>query len=160
MAICLEVEGMTGSVTTQGFEKMRELNSVQMGFSRSIGTAASGSTARESSNPSISEITVTSLADAMSPDLANYALAGQLNKKFTVHFTTTTAGQVTEFEKIELEKVGLSHLSVSSGGDLPMESMSLNFTKFTTTFIPMGPDVSGQNKVISYDLTTMTGSAS
>ena len=160
MAIYLEVDGITGSVTTQGFANQSELNSFQWGVSRSIGTAASGSTARESSNPTISEITVTKLADAASPDIANYALAGQLNKKFTVHFTTTTAGQVTEFLKHELENVGLSHYSVSSGGDLPMESMSLNFTKITTTFIPMDPSVSGQNKVVSYDLTTMTGSAS
>ena len=53
-----------------------------------------------------------------------------------------------------------SQFSVSSGGDLPMEAMSLNFTKITTTFTPMGPSVSGNNKVVSYDLTTMTGSAS
>ena len=158
MAIYLEVDGIQGSVTTQGFENQSELNSFQFGVSRSISTAASGSTARESSNPSISEITVTKLADAASPDLANYALAGQLNKKFTIHFTTTTAGQVTEYLKHELENVGLSHFAVSSGGDLPMESMSLNFTKITTTFTPMDPSVSGQNKVVSYDLTTMTGS--
>src|SRR5215472_15827640 len=160
MAIYIEIDGITGSVTTQGFTNQSELNSFQWVVSRSIGTAASGSTARESSNPTISEITVTKLADAASPDIANYALASQLNKKFTVHFTTTTAGQVTEFLKHELENVGLSHYSVSSGGDLPMESMSLNFTKITTTFIPMDPSVSGQNKVVSYDLTTMTGSAS
>jgi type VI secretion system secreted protein Hcp len=160
MAIYLEVDGMQGSVTTQGFENQSELNSFQWGVSRSIGTAASGATARESSNPTVSEITVTKLADAASPDLANYALAGQLNKKFTIHFTTTTAGQVTEFLKHELENVGLSQFSVSSGGDLPMESMALNFTKITTTFTPMDPSVAGNNKVVSYDLTTMTGSAS
>jgi len=152
MAIYLEVDGIQGSTTTQGFSNMSELNSFQWGVSRSIGTAASGSTARESSNPSISEITITKLADAASPDLTNYALAGQL--------TTTAAGDVTEFLKHELENVGLSNYSVSSGGDLPMEAMSLNFTKITTTFTPMDPSVSGNNKVVSYDLTTMTGSAS
>ena len=156
MAIYLEVDGITGSVTTQGFANQSELNSFQWGVSRSIATAASGSASRESSNPTISEITVTKLADAASPDLANYALAGQLNKKFTIHFTTTTAGQVTEFLKHELENVGLSQFAVSSGGDLPMESMSLNFTKITTTFSPMDPSVSPNNKVVSYDLTTMT----
>ena len=160
MAIYLEVDGIQGSTTTQGFSNMSELNSFQWGVSRSIGTAASGSTARESSNPSISEITITKLADAASPDLTNYALAGQLNKKFTIHFTTTAAGDVTEFLKHELENVGLSNYTVSSGGDLPMEAMSLNFTKITTTFTPMDPSVSGNNKVVSYDLTTMTGSAS
>jgi len=52
----------------------------------------------------------------------------------TIHFTTTAGGKVEEFFKHELENVGLSHFSVSSGGDLPVETMSLNFTKVTETF--------------------------
>jgi type VI secretion system secreted protein Hcp len=158
MAIYLQVDGITGSVTTQGYENWSELNSFQWGVGRSIGTAASGSASRESSNPSISEIMVTKLADAASPDLFTYALAGQLDKKFTISFTTTSAGDVKEFLKYELENVGLSQFSVSSGGDLPMESMSLNFTKVTETFTPMDPATSGNQKVVGYDLTTMTSS--
>jgi type VI secretion system secreted protein Hcp len=159
MAIYMEVDGIKGSVTTQGFEDMSELSSFQMGVSRNIGTASGGSTLRESSNPAVSEATVTKLADAASPELHNYALTGKLDKKVTIHFTTTTEGQVTEFQKIELENVGFSNFHMSSGGELPMEAISLNFTKFTATHTPVGPDVSGQNKVVSHDLTKVSSSS-
>jgi len=158
MAIYLQVDGIQGSVTTQGYENWSELNSFQWGVGRSIGTAASGAASRESSNPTISEIMITKLADAASPDLFTYALAGELNKTFTISFTTTSAGDVKEFLKYELDNVGLSQFSVSSGGDLPMESMSLNFTKVTETFTPMDPSTGGNQKVVGYDLTTMTSS--
>src|SRR5271155_1734446 len=153
MAIYLDFAGKkTGSVTTQGYEGTSECNSFQWGVSRSIGTAASGSAARESSNPSISEISITKLADGASADLATYALAGKLDQTFTIHFTTTTEGQVTEFLTHTLENVGMSHFSVSSGGDLPMESMSLNYTKITTSFIPTNPSVGGDTKRVGFDL--------
>jgi type VI secretion system secreted protein Hcp len=160
MAIYAEWEDFKGSVTTQDFEGMSELSSFQLGVSRNISTASGGSTLRESSNPSVSEASVTKLADAASPELCNYALTGKLDKKVTIHFTTTTEGKVTEFLKHELENVGFSHFHISSGGDLPMESISLNFTKITSTYTPMDPSVSGQNKVVSHDLTKISGSSS
>jgi hypothetical protein len=52
----------------------------------------------------------------------------------TTHFTTTTRGNVETFVNCELENVGLGHFLVTSGGDLPVETMSLNFTKITATF--------------------------
>jgi type VI secretion system secreted protein Hcp len=160
MALYVEVADIKGSVTTQGFEDMFEVSSFQWSVSRAIGTASGGSTSRESSNPSVSEVSVTKVADKASPELANYALTGKLDKKFIIHWTTTTEGQVTEYRKDELENVGVSNYHLSSGGELPMESMTWNFTKITTTFIPMDPSVSGQNKVVSHDLTKITGSSS
>jgi type VI secretion system secreted protein Hcp len=158
MALYMQADGIDGSVTTQGFEKWMELSSFSWSVTRAIGTAASGSTARESSNPTISEIAVTKVGDAASPGLFDYSLAGKLDKKFTIAFTTTSEGDVTEFLRYECENVGLSTFHVSSGGDMPLESMTLNFTKVTETFTPMNPDVSGDKKVVSYDLTTMTKS--
>jgi hypothetical protein len=52
----------------------------------------------------------------------------------TLHFTVLTPGKSTSFLTSELENVGLRHFSVSSGGDLPVETISLNFTKITEAF--------------------------
>jgi type VI secretion system secreted protein Hcp len=144
-----------GSVTTEGFKDWIELNSFQWGVGRSIGTAARGALSREHSEPSLSEVTVTKLTDVASPKLFLDAVAGKLDNKVTIKFTTTTKGKVETFLTYELENTGLSHYSLSSGGDMPMESLSLNFTKITETFTGMQPGITGSPETVGYDLTQM-----
>jgi len=155
MPIYLKYGDVKGAVTTDGFKDWIECNSFQWGASRQIGTAARGSTTREHSEPSLSEITVTKLTDVASPKLFLDAVAGKLDNKVTISFTTTTKAKVETFLKYELENCGLSHYSMSSGGDAPMESLSLNYTKITETFTGMDPGISGSPETVGYDLTQM-----
>ncbi len=155
MAIYMKYGNIKGSVTTEGFKDWIELNSFQWGVGRSIGTAARGALSREHSEPSLSEVTVTKLTDVASPKLFLDAVAGKLDNKVTIKFTTTTKGKVETFLTYELENTGLSHYSLSSGGDMPMESLSLNFTKITETFTGMQPGITGSPETVGYDLTQM-----
>jgi len=155
MPIYLKYGDVKGAVTTDGFKDWIECNSFQWGASRQIGTAARGSTTREHSEPSLSEITVTKLTDVASPKLFLDAVAGKLDNKVTISFTTTTKAKVETFLKYELENCGLSHYSMSSGGDAPMESLSLNYTKITETFTGMDPGISGSPETVGYDLSQM-----
>ena len=68
---------------------------------------------------------------------------------------TTTKGKVETFLTYEMEKNGLSHYSLSSSGDMPLESMSLNFIKIIEKFSGMDPGVSGSPETVGYDLTLM-----
>jgi type VI secretion system secreted protein Hcp len=154
MAIYMQVDGITGSVTAQGYEGWIELSSFQWGVSRSIGTAARGAAGRESASPTISEIAVTKRGDASSVGLLRYALGGALDKTFIISFTTTTARPI-EFLQYQLENVGLSSFSVRSDGDIPVESLSLNFTKITETLTPLEPGT-GSPQTVGYDLRTLT----
>ena len=45
--------------------------------------------------------------------------------------------------------------TASSSGDMPMESMSLNFTKIIEKFSGMDPAISGTPESVGYDLTLM-----
>lgn len=153
MAIYMNWDGITGDVTTQGFEKWIELTSFQWGIGRGIGSAMSGQASRESSIPSISEIVVTKRMDSSSPGLWTDSVAGQLNTTVKISFTTTSQGATTEFLKYELTNTGLSGYSLSSGGDMPTESLSLNFTKVSWTFISTDPSVSGTPTTQGYDMT-------
>lgn len=155
MAIYMKYGNIKGSVTTEGFKDWIELNSFQWGVGRSIGTAARGALSREHSEPNLSEVTVTKLTDVASPKLFLDAVAGKLDNKVTIKFTTTTKGKVETFLTYELENTGLSHYSLSSGGDMPMESLSLNFTKITKTFTGMQPGITGSPETVGYDLTQM-----
>jgi type VI secretion system secreted protein Hcp len=155
MAIYMQYGSIPGSVTTQGFEKWIELTSFQWGVGRGIGTAARGSLSREASEPSLSEVVVTKVMDVSAPKLFLDAVAGELNTTVVVKFTTTTKNTVVTFLSYELTNTGLSGYSISSGGDLPSESMTLNFTKMTETFTGMDPGVSGNPETVGYDLSMM-----
>ena len=156
MAIYMNWDGVPGDVTTQGFEKWIELQSFQWGVGRGIGSAMSGQASRESSIPSVSEIVVTKRMDGSSPGLWTDSVAGQLNTTVKIAFTTTSQGATTQFLNYELTNTGLSGYSLSSGGDMPTESLSLNFTKVVWSFTGTDPSVSGTPVTQGYDLTTAT----
>jgi type VI secretion system secreted protein Hcp len=157
MAIYLKYAAIKGSVTTDGFKDWIELHSFQAGVGRAIGTAARGSANREGSEPSISEITVTKQMDVASVPLLQDAWGGAMDSKVTVKFTTTTKNAVVTYLVYDMENVGLSGFSFSSGGDLPTESLSLNFTKITVTYSGMDPATKASPQSASYDLTQMKG---
>jgi type VI secretion system secreted protein Hcp len=156
MAIYMKFGSVDGAVTTKGFEKWIELNSFQWGVGRAIGSAARGLTTRESSEPSISEVTVTKVMDVASNKLFQDAVGGDLSATVTLKFTTTTKDTVTTFLTYELTNTGLSGYSVSSGGDAPTEALSLNFTKVMITYTGLGAKTTGGQDVVGYDLTQMS----
>jgi len=155
MALYMKYGSIKGAVTTDGFKDWIELHSFQWGVGRAIGSAARGATSREHSEPSLSEVTVTKLSDVATPKLFLDAVAGKLDNKVTIKFTTTTKGKVETFLTYELENTGLSGYSLSSGGDMPTESLSLNFTKITETFVGTDPGTGGTPDTVGFDLTQM-----
>lgn len=157
MAIYMKYGALNGAVTTAGYDKWMELNSFQFGVGRGIGSAARSAASREGSEPSISEITVTKAMDVASVPLLQDAWGGELNTKVTIKFTSTTKNAVVDYLTYELENTGLSGYSISSGGDQPSESLSLNFTKITVTFKGLDPATAANPISANYDLTKMKG---
>jgi type VI secretion system secreted protein Hcp len=155
MAIYMKWDGIDGAVTTKGFDKWIELGSLQFGVGRGIGSAARGAANRESSEPSISEITVTKATDVSSTKLFVDAVAGQLNSKVVIKLTTTIKGAVDTFLTYELSDCGLSGYSYSTSGDAGSESLSLNFTKISITYKSLDPALGGTPSTVGYDLTQM-----
>jgi type VI secretion system secreted protein Hcp len=158
MPIYMKWDGIDGQVTTTDHEKWIQLHSVQYGVSRAVQTGAAGAN-REGSHPTISDITVTKVFDVASPGLYRTSVAGAFDAKVKIHFTTTTKDKTETYLELELTNVLVSHYSVSSGGDQPTESLSLNFTKIIYTPSPL--DTKGTPKkgaVVAYDLLKMKAS--
>jgi type VI secretion system secreted protein Hcp len=155
MAIYMKYGDIKGPVTTDGFKFWIELESFQMATHRAIGTAARGSTSREHSEPTISEVVITKRTDVASPKLFLDSVAGKLDSKVEIKLTTTTKGKVETFLTFKMENTGISSYNVSSSGDMPIESLSLNFTKFAETFTGMDPGIAGSPETVGYDLTQM-----
>jgi len=155
MAIYMKFGKVNGQVTTEGYKDWIECSSFQYGVGRGV-TSGAGGQKRESSNPSISEITVTKQFDVASSGLYEDSLAGTFNTKVEFKFSSTTKGKVDTFLAYELTDCGVSGYSLSSGGDNPTESISLNFTKIMISPSPLdnaGTPKSGAK--VTYDLITM-----
>ncbi|MBR0655413.1 Hcp family type VI secretion system effector [Plastoroseomonas arctica] len=151
MTIMIDYEGVPGESTIQGFEKWIPVESCQFGVGRGISSAYGNST-REGSIVSVSEITVSKLTDGATIKLLEEALHGKLNKIVKIAFLRTGAGAAQEYLSFELNGTGLSGYSLSSGGDRPSESLSLNFDKFILKYNPIGDDFSGSPATVGWDL--------
>lgn len=145
-------DAIKGDVTADGHAGWIELNSFQFGVGRGISSPTGGSEDRESSAPSISEITVTKDQDAATGPLVTAALQGE-GVTVVIDFVKTSAGKLDKFMTYTLTNAMISGWSTSSGGDRPSESLSLNFTKFELN--PLKVDAAGtisNADAVTYDI--------
>lgn len=126
-AIYIKYDGIDGEVTAKGHEKWIELHSFQWGVSNGGGSAQP------------SEVNVSSFISAASPKLFIATVNGTTIPSATIDFVTA-AQPIQPYLQYELENVLISGYSVSSGGDRPVESLSLNFTKIKFSYVPMRDD--------------------
>ncbi len=141
-----------GDATATGWVGWIELNSFQFGVGRGISSPTGGSADRESSAPSLSEITVTKDQDTSTGPLLTEALQGE-GVTVIIDFVKTSSGQLTKYMEYTLTNTMISGWSTSSGGDRPSESISLNFTKIQVdpTTIDAAGAISNANPV-TYDI--------
>jgi type VI secretion system secreted protein Hcp len=153
MPIYMKMAGIDGNVTATKYEKWIEVNSVSFGIGRGIGSATGKASDREASAPSLSEVSIAKTADISSIKLFETALYGE-GIHVDIHLCKTDKGDVEPYIKYELINTLISGFSVSSGGDRPSESISLNFTAINFTYTPMGSlNETGEPVTTGYDMT-------
>jgi type VI secretion system secreted protein Hcp len=154
MAIYLKMDGVDGDATHDQHKKWLTVDSFNMGVGRSISTRSGSTANREASEPSVSEVVITKTADASSPKLFGEACTGKQSKKVVIDFVTTGSPGDT-YMQCTLTDTLVSAYSVSSGGDRPVENISLSFTKLEMKYIPYDKDHKpGSPIVVNYDLTS------
>ena len=106
------------------------LHSLQLGVGRQITTSGAGKD-RDTSTPSFSEVSCTKSSDIASNELIAQSMYGKkICDKAEVHFIQTGGeGADQVFMKYELYEPIISSFSISSGGERPLESFAINFTK-------------------------------
>ena len=128
MPIYMKYDGIEGDTTEEGHAKWIEVNSFQWGVGRGIASPVGGSLDRESSAPSVSEITITKAQDTATIKLIDASFQGE-GKTVNIDFCKTDKGKLEVYLTYTLTNTMISGYSISSGGDRPSESLSLNFTK-------------------------------
>jgi type VI secretion system secreted protein Hcp len=117
---------------------------------------ARGSSDREASAPTVSDIVITKPTDIATVNLLRESLAGE-GQVVTIDFSKTDKGALTVYLSYTLTNTVISGYSISSGGDLPEESISLNFTKIQCRdLLPGAANENGSPATVSYDLSTGT----
>jgi type VI secretion system secreted protein Hcp len=139
--IYMQYAGITGNSANGPACTGIQLYSFQWGVGRGISSPTGGSGDRESSAPSVSEIVVTKSTDVSSTKLLYESLQGT-GQQVHIDFCKTERGKNTPYLQYDLTDTLISKFSISSGGDRPTESISLNFVKITMTDVPTGIAVS------------------
>jgi len=153
MAIYLKYGKIDGNVTEKGHEKWLDLQSLQFGIGRAISTPTGSTGNREASLPSVSEISVTRTMDGASAFLMQAVLGKSKGEIAKIDLVETGASDNEVYAKYELTNCLISGYSVSSGGDRPSESITLNFTKVEFSVTPRGADnEAGQPIKAIYDI--------
>jgi len=156
MAIYLQYDGIKGNVTAEGYKDHIAVDSVQFGVGRGISMEPGNMSNREATRPSVSEVTLTKVADNSVTAIFKEAVTGSAGKKVVIKFVRTGADKVQEFMDYTLEDCLVSgySMSASSEGD-PQETITLSFSKIMINY----NDFDKSNKAASpqrvgYDLTT------
>lgn len=144
-----------GSSKVAKHEDWIELQSVQLGVGRAISTVG-GSADRDTSNPSFSELTFTKPTDLASPELFMQSVCGKSLGLAEIHFIQTGGADKKEqvYLKIELTDPIVSSYSISSGGDRPSESFSINYSKISYQYDAFSGDKVTTGTPKKWDLQT------
>lgn len=158
MAVFMKFGDKKGDVDTKEYKGWIQCESFQFGCGRGIASAAASGANRQGSHASVSEVTIAKHLDPASLHLWRNSLDGDLKTK--VEFAFTRADQDnSEYLHVTLWDTGVSGWSMSSGGDRPSESISLNFAKVEVKDITQGVEGgAGSNLAVTYDLTTQKAS--
>lgn len=156
MPIYVKYGSIKGEATATKYKDWFEVDSFQWGVGRSISMPQGGGLSkRESSTPSVSEITVSKATDVTSTDLIKQVLGAKMDNKCNIDFTRTgTKGEEEPWLQLTLTDTAVSGFSMSSGGDRASESVSLNYTKIEVKYTSYDDKGSGKPATVTYDLQT------
>jgi type VI secretion system secreted protein Hcp len=153
-----------GESTLDKFEKFIELSSYSHGVSNFIQPTTSN-TGRTSGRPNFQEMTVTKKLDLTTPVLNHSCAIGQNLGTTRLHLVrqdATADGKVSnaiDYMIYEMTETMISSVSVGGGGgSIPMETVSLNFSKLTWTYQSQKPDIGVEGNISHFwDQATNTG---
>ena len=144
--------GIAAETSQTGHEESVAATSVQWGVSRAVSSSFTSS-GRETSTPNFSELVFTKMFDSSSNDLALAAAKGKSMDEVTITFRKDTGDDQMDYLVYTLKDVLISSYTMSSGGETPMESLSLNYTNIKGVYVKQADDhAAGSEHEFKYDL--------
>ncbi len=133
----LKLDGIKGESADHKHKGEIDIVSWQWGVSQS-GTMAHGG-GGGAGKASFADLTITHTLDASSPILSLYCASGEHIKSATL--VNRKAGKdQQEYLILKLSDIIVTNVSESAGGDVPHESVSLNYAKLEVEYKPQKAD--------------------
>ena len=145
----LKIDGVDGESSADGHRGEIEIQSFSWGVSNggSHSTGGGGGAGKVSMN----DFSFMKRIDKSSPLLMRALFEGRRIPK--VVLSARKPGSKQDFLKVTLSDVLVSSFQTTGGGDVPTDSLSLNFTKIEYAYTPTGADGAAQAALIAtYDL--------
>ena len=151
MAIYLKIDGIEGDVTARGHEGWIECSSIQWGVDRGIQSTTETTQQRKPSAPNVSDVTVTTRMNKTTPLLFIEACVG---KPRSVNIDLVQIGEYLQtYMSYKLNSSLITGYSMSTNGDTPMESVSINFTRIEMKYTPYDSSHRAQSPISAgYDI--------
>jgi type VI secretion system secreted protein Hcp len=155
MAIYLELDGVKGNVTAEGYKNHIAIKSVKFGVRRGVSMEPGNMSNREATRPSLSQIVLTKTADSSATALFKEAVTGSTGKKAVLKFVQTGADKVQQFMDYTLENCLISgYLIEANAEEAPKETIVLSFSKILVNHGNFdAANKSSSPQRVGYDLT-------
>ncbi len=155
MAIYLEYKDIDGDVSADGYAKHIAVTSVHFGVGRGISMEAGNMANRESTRPTLSQITITKPCDSSVTSLFKESCVGTEAKDVKIKFVRTGGDNIQEFMIYTLKEVLISGYTMTcdSEGE-PQETILLSYSEIEINYNSFdGGNVSSSPQRYTYSLT-------
>lgn len=143
--------GIKGESVQEGFKDHIAASSIQWGVGRGVSSFTNG--VRETSAPNFSELVFTKTFDISSNDIAIAATKGKALPLVKISLRKDDGEGGFAYLVYELTDVYVSGYSVSSGGDHPSESVSLNYRAIKSVYKKLANSHAGDGEnEFEYDI--------
>jgi len=152
----MKIDGINGDVTAKGHEKWIAINGIHFGVRRTLSTDPGRIADRESTRPSVSEVTLTKRMDQSSPLLFGESCVGKAKPQIIIHLCQTDSS-LNPYAEITLSNAIVSQYQVDSdtSGEhhYPIETVGLSFDKIEVRYTPYDNQNKPQSPIpAGYDL--------
>jgi type VI secretion system secreted protein Hcp len=152
----LKLDGIPGQSLVDGVAKEIECMSFSHGISHPM-TYGPSNQARTAGRPSHQDFTITKYLDESSPKMIEHCNRGEDVKTATFTFSQSDgpSGKLTPLWVVTMTKAIISSISTGgSGGEIPMETLTLNYTTIKWEFKAQTEDATKKGTAASsWDLT-------
>ena len=139
MDIFLEIDGIEGESRTPGHEGEIEVLSWSWGMSQS-GTTHRGR-GGGAGKVSVQDLTIAKQVDKSTPDLYRHCATGRHAPSGTMTIRAPGGDEVIDFLVIDFENIIVTDIQTGGpAGEVPTETVSLNFAQFTMEYTPQDID--------------------
>jgi type VI secretion system secreted protein Hcp len=160
MSIFVDYSGIKGEASDPAHKQWMDVEKISWGVGRQITSNTSTQGDRESSNATISDLTLTRYMDSATPKIFIEACCGT-GKDVVIHLTKTGTGSGTDvFMQYTLKNALISNYTVSAetqSNERPSESITISFVDVEVKYTPYDEDGNAEAAIaVGYDTATNT----